>query len=564
MSHVDRTAIDYGASSDQPERWGVDVEQAVRLPSGVVLDGEEPIVVVGPNGSGKTRQTRQIQFPGNVEFINALRNTRVAPELPAMGTDTARQQFTNHKNQSRGAHWELEADFDPMLSQILAEHFTAAVQFERSYRADPSAVPPPVETTLRRVEELWAEVYPGRELDWREFKPFVISQTEGAQVEYSANQMSDGEKAILYLAGRVFSAPAGVLVVDEPETHLHSLLAVRVWNALEDARQDIRFIYITHDVTFALSRRKARYILASPVTGLRSIEFDQSLPPDVIEDLLGSASLSFYASRVVFCEGEPSSLDSDLYSSWFSGADTVVRAVGSCSRVMRCAEALSSGGVTSGLTAIGIIDGDVLPDEFKLSLPSGVTVLRVNEVESLLCLPEVVAAVCEHHSQVFDEEQYRTQLADAVSADQRHQIIIQRWKRRMEPNLEGLLSSVSKRGKPVDELIQDLPEIFDHQKWSFSPEELLRSERTRVEAALPDGSVGEILAIAPGKQFLPIAAMQTGMTVAAYTALIVAALRDQAGNLAFLGSKVDSALAGYLPARYVNVAGIPLSLTAST
>ena len=39
--------------------------------------------------------------------------------------------------------------------------------------------------------------------------------------EYSAWQMSDGEKAALYLAGRALGADEGaVILVDEPETHL--------------------------------------------------------------------------------------------------------------------------------------------------------------------------------------------------------------------------------------------------------------------------------------------------------------------------------------------------------
>jgi AAA domain, putative AbiEii toxin, Type IV TA system len=535
------------------------VSQIIRLPVGEVLDGDGPIVVVGPNGGGKTRQTRQMTFPGPVEFINALRNTRVAPELPAMGTDTARQHFDRQKNQSRSMHWELEADFDQMLTQMLAEQSTSAMDFQRSYRADPLNVTLSEPTPLMRLEDLWAQVYPGRELRWREFKPVVISQTSGSRIEYTANQMSDGEKAVLYVAGRVFTAAPGVLVVDEPETHLHSLLAVTVWNALEEARPDIRFVYITHDLTFALSRRNAQYVLANPLSGLRRIDLNQELPSDVTEEILGSASLSFYASRIVFCEGESTSLDSDFYNSWFSGPDTVVRAVGNCYRVIRCVDALAHGGIASALTVVGIIDGDFYPDEFKSSLSAAITVLQVHEVESLFCLPEVVAAVCSYVSRPFDENCYRNALAARVSDAQRHQIIIERWKRRMEPNLEGLVSNISKRDKPVDDLINDLPTIFDHQRWSFSPEAFLREERTRVESAIPSGSIGDILSIAPGKQFLHPAAIQAGMTVEAYSKLIISALRDESGDLQPLSQRLEIALSDYLPARPASVAGNPLT-----
>ncbi len=50
----------------------------------------------------------------------------------------------------------------------------------------------------------------------------------------------------------------------------------------------------------------------------------EAVPDDVAGALLGSASLSFYASRVVFCEGTDSSYDAKLYGAWFSGPDTVV------------------------------------------------------------------------------------------------------------------------------------------------------------------------------------------------------------------------------------------------
>ena len=275
------------------------------LPGGETLTGTGPVVIIGPNGSGKTRQTRNLTAQVPIEFINALRNTRVSPDLPAVGVDTARNNFTSQKNQSRTAPWELASEFDYMLSQLLAQKSMAAIEFTRRFETDPITAGVPEVTPLTQVERLWARVFPGRELHWRDWKPLVKKRSGSSEIEYSGNFMSDGEKAALYAAGRVFSADAGILVVDEPETHFHSLLAVRLWNALEDERPDVRFVYVTHDLTFALSRRKARYVLSNPTAGLRTIDLDASLPDDVAEALLGSASLSFYASRVVFCEGAP-------------------------------------------------------------------------------------------------------------------------------------------------------------------------------------------------------------------------------------------------------------------
>lgn len=374
----------------------------ITLPGGTQVANKHPLVILGPNGSGKTRQARNITSPAPIEFVNALRNTRVAPELPAMGVDTAKNNYTQQRNQARAQHWELTSEFDSMLSQLLAQDSMAAKDFTRRYRQNPSNPGAPEETALSRVEGLWGRVFRGRELIWRDWKPMVTNDATGHPLEYSGNQMSDGEKAALFLGSRVFSAEPGILVVDEPETHFHSLLAVRLWNELEDARPDIRFVYITHDLTFALSRRDAQYVLVSPTAGLRTIELGDDLPSDVAEALLGSASLSFYASRVVFCEGEESSLDGQLYNAWFSGADTVVRPVSNCGMVLRCVDALKNSGVAQSLKVVGIIDGDYHSASFLATLPSEIHALTVHEVESLLCLPGVVQAVCDHTSKTFD------------------------------------------------------------------------------------------------------------------------------------------------------------------
>ena len=246
-------------SRDKRSLYSERVDYTLSLPGGEKLDGKNPVVVIGPNGSGKTRQTHDLVAEAPLDFINALRNTGVAAELPAMGMDTARTSFDNQRNRSRTNYWELASEFDFMLSKLLAEQSMAAIAFTRRFQNDPATAGIPQETPLTRVERLWDRVFPGRELHWRDWKPLIKNRSAGEEIEYSGNRMSDGEKAVLYVAGRVFGADAGILIVDEPETHLHSLLAVRLWNALEDARPDIRFVYVTHDLTFALSRQDARF-----------------------------------------------------------------------------------------------------------------------------------------------------------------------------------------------------------------------------------------------------------------------------------------------------------------
>lgn len=530
--------------SENAVKYDAAVDLTVTLPDGTQLDGNGPIVIIGPNGSGKTRNARAIRSDPPPVFVNALRNTRVAPEIQAMGLDTARSNFDAHVTQSRHNHWELSAEFDFMLSRLMAEHsMVTNLYFERA-REDLSSVGVPGQTPLTRVQEIWSQFFPGRKVTWDQWKPTIKSSVPGDEIQYSGNQMSDGEKAALYLAGRVFSTSSGVLVVDEPETHFHSLLAVQLWNALEAARPDIRFIYITHDLTFALSRINARYVLADS-TGLRVVDLEDDLPADVAEALLGAASLSFYASRVIFCEGDATSYDSRFYQAWFSGVDTVIRPVGGCQAVLRCVTALRQSNIATSLNVGGIVDRDFHSDEFISALPDGVFALEVHEVETLFSLPDVVLAVCHHLSREFDLADYLQRVRATVNSKQQGVIATHRWKERIEPKLIGLVSSVGPN--PDEATISD---TFDQTKWSFNPTLILAEELERVKNAVQGSDMSTMFRIIPGKQLTPIAAAYAGMTKPGYVDLLLGALTSKdLDPLSALRDALISAWAGHLPVR---------------
>lgn len=545
-------------------RWGGQMEVDLTLPGGEVLSGAAPVVIIGPNGSGKTRSARQIQVPPGhqIEFINALRNTRVAQEIPSMGQDAARNNLRSQRNQARANHWEITSDFDYLLARLVGQASSAALDFQRRFLENPDTAGTPENTPLIKIEAFWRRVFPGRRLRWEDLKPTIDSVTSGTQVSYTGSQMSDGEKAALYMAGLVFiTEPATVLVVDEPETHFHSLLAVRVWNDLEDARPDLRFIYITHDLTFAMSRSDGIYVLASPTNGLRQVAFGEGVPDDVVGALLGSASLSFYASRVVFCEGEDDSLDSRFYNAWFNGADTVVRPVGSCHRVLRCVEALREGGLTLSLNAIGIIDRDYYPDNFFSSLSDGVKMLPVHEIESLFVLPGVVRAIAKHLNKAFDDSQYLSVLRSSITPENQRQITIQRWKSALEPRLTGLVAATSKRDLSVEQLKAEIPNIFNYADWPFSPDGILGEELAAVDAALDESADPiSMLALLPGKPLLPKATNYLGIDKSTLLNLVISTLRSPEPEHPKLREELVAALQPHLPDRHVATAGTELAI----
>ena len=137
----------------------------------------------------------------------------------------------------------------------------------------------------------------------------------------------------MYLALSCFDAAPGIVVVDEPTIHFHPELARRFWNAVERERADCRFVYITHDLDFVLSRRHARIVIKRPGdANLELLPEKAALPKDVLATVLGAASFAVVASRIVICEGEPDGDDQALYSAWFDDSDTVVVPLGTSDR----------------------------------------------------------------------------------------------------------------------------------------------------------------------------------------------------------------------------------------
>ena len=340
--------------------------------------------------------------------------------------------------------------------------------------------------------------------------------------------MSGGERVALYLLARILDADPGIIFIDEPELHFHSVLAKRFWSEMEVVRSDCRFVYITHDLPFAISRKDVQFVVVKSFEDRRILPIDESVPQDVVESILGAATFSISSKRIVFCEGSRyNQRDDSIYSSWFSGEETSVIPVGSCSDVIKCVEVFNSNPVLNGIHAIGLIDRDYWPDDYFSSLPPEVNVLPFHEVESMLCSKGVFAAVAKHvgMGQGEIDERYNDFIASAKSRFNdllMNKQILERVKRKTELQIVGVLNSLPPK-QNGEELKNDYINALDQGRWSFSPEELFVNESRVVRNAL-SSTDEEFLKIFPGKTIYGIAAEKIGVSVDRYFSLVSTAL----------------------------------------
>lgn len=508
------------------------------------------MVILGANGSGKTRLAVQMSHAGNTEFIGAVRQIALPDSIPNWTLENATNELVSRTNQRRSSHWELVSDIEALFGKLWSAHAVEAMRIYDQVQdgLTPTDLP---ETVLSKTRRLWKTVFPGRTIAFKDFKATVSNEYLGS-VSYTAKQMSEGERTGLYIAARILDSSHEIVTIDEPESHFHSRLAVRFWDALETMCSEKRFVYVTHDLNFALSRRDASIVLVRPNQSPELIAAGESLPADDVASILGAASFSVYAKRLVFCEGrEEKSLDQELLRAWFNDRETALVPVGGCENVKRCAAAFQTSSVVSGFVAVGIIDRDHWPDDF-LSNVAGLHVLAVHEIESLYVLKPVYLAVAAHLGLAVNAEQtyaaahdgWRRQVAGVLS----NKLICERFKAKSMMRLERSFATTSDYSDRAA-LEAALTASISATLPVTNPGEIWNSETNTVDSAVCSGDSTAFLRVLPGKPLVGTAATSLGITKERYCDLIKTGLLSTDPAFATLSAALQAALLPYLPPR---------------
>ncbi len=233
--------------------------------------------------------------------------------------------------------------------------------------------------------------------------------------------MSDGERSVLYLAAQVLCVPNDkIIIMDEPEVHLHPSLMARLWTSLEQSRPDCLFIYITHDVNFASTHRSSDIIWVKNFDGTKwELEMlpDSDLPKELLIELLGNRK------EVLFVEGTEGSYDKRIYSALFP--DCYVVPSGGCEQVINNVKAYNRTSSLHAIKAQGIIDRDFKTEEQLNALKEkGIFHLKVAEVENLFLTKEAVQILSQRFGADADKtfSSIKTYISERFSKQAKKQI----------------------------------------------------------------------------------------------------------------------------------------------
>lgn len=489
------------------------------------VPGTRPLVIIGPNGVGKTRLGVELTRRNGAERVAALRNVEISG-IPMQTMQQASQEVKNVLNELLNSHWRQSHELQNLLAEILADDREQAVAYRAADLMNPGCAKDEnlSNTRLIRIVKIWNRHFPGRAITL-DYAPMVVrTMSDGNQARYSIAQMSEGERTALYLAARVVSCKTSIMIVDEPETFFHPVLAKNLWDDLEREAPNVRFVYITHDIPFALSRHEARFAIARPENKTELLPETNALPSDVITEVLGAASFSINASRLVFCEGKPGSLDLPILRAWHNCPNTAVVPAGGCNAVRECVAVFRAGEITAGLTAVGYIDRDAWPDSYLNSDPN-VHPHPFSEIEGVFCSEAVFMALAKKNGVEDPKAAFQSFMAEARSrftGPTLHKEILQRSKLRVEIEQRSMLNPI-KTNPDLSLVKQAFVSAAPVGGWTTYMQSVFEQEQLRLQAS-QNGSADDFIRDFPAKSYYKIAAQHMGFLPEKMIEVLVSAL----------------------------------------
>ena len=443
------------------------------------LEAGKTTIIIGANGSGKTRLAVYLeeQLGEKAHRIAAHRALSLNPNVDKIPEAKARQYLSYGISMNgisitdrKYYRWDNKAptillnDFDRLLQYLFAQQNNLAVENNQKLNRDEEITNS--KTKLDILQEVWERLLPLKKLHITA-DDIRVSSIGIESADYSASEMSDGERAVFYILGQVLSANEdSILIFDEPELHIHKSIISNLWDEIEKLRPDCSFLMITHDIEFAATRVAKKYVIrnyySDPAWDISEIP-DSELDEQTITLILGSRK------PILFVEGEKTSLDMETYRLCYPEWTVIPK--GACKDVIQAVSSLRKLNKDMPILNIkcaGIVDRDTRDSSQIHELEEqGIKVLLCSEIENIFSLSSVVHEVLKIEGFNGNElnnkkEQFKGRLLDYIkndlSDDKLEKFVVKRIHRRIDNYLKNIdlsntQNSKEMKGKLTSEMV---------------------------------------------------------------------------------------------------------------
>lgn len=372
------------------------------------IESVQNFVIVGANGSGKSQLGAWIERNPNdrtVLRISAQRALNIPDTIHLMDEEADMNfiLYGNDKNKDKGYKWgwykgsKIIDDYERTLSAVIGrknkENNDYMQECKRREKEGLEKEHTP-ETIDEKIIKIWDSVFPYRKIEIVDGK---IKAKVNAGQEYPAKMMSDGERVAIYLISQCLIAPEGsLIIIDEPELHLHKSIMHLLWDNIERCCTDKTLIYITHDLDFASSRKESTKIWVKSFDG--NAKWDWEVLP-AFEEIPDSLMMEVLGNRkpILFVEGIRGSYDAQIYPYAYENYNVIP--VKDCHHVIELTKAFNRDEILKlhHLDIKGLIDRDYMPEnDIQGYKDDKIYTLDVAEVENLYIVEDVVKIVAEN------------------------------------------------------------------------------------------------------------------------------------------------------------------------
>lgn len=488
-------------------------------PEILLLETGKTTIIIGANGSGKTRLAVYLeeQLGERAHRIAAHRALNLNPNIEKIPEVKAKQglfygnpEWATDISQRKSARWNNKSstyllnDFDRLIQYLFAQQNNLAVENHQKRKRGEEITNS--KTKLDILQEVWERLLPLKKLHITA-DDIRVSSIGIESADYSASEMSDGERAVFYILGQVLSANEGsILIFDEPELHIHKSIISNLWDEIEKLRPDCSFLMITHDIEFATTRVAKKYVIrnyySDPAWDISEIP-DSELDEQTITLILGSRK------PILFIEGEKTSLDMETYRLCYPEWTVIPK--GSCKDVIQAVSSLRKLNEDMPILNIkcaGIVDRDTRDSsQIEELKEQGIKVLRYSEIENIFSLPSVANEVLKiegftNSKLTNEQEKFKVELLGHIKNelldDKLEKFVVKRIHRRIDTYLKNInLSNTQNSNEMKDKLISEVSALTDSKI-----NEWISEMKNEIQACINNEDIDGLLCIYENKGLL--------------------------------------------------------------
>lgn len=368
---------------------------------------DEIVIEITRGGSAKTRKRSTptshllswfsrsyLNSPGFFDYIDAHR----VPATKQLSTWDSNSLSDNQAKHTLGAAGSAKFQFTKEYLASLV--FNDLQLIQKSRREGEPAAPDSLKDIRDFFDNFFAPLkFIDVQIDSSPFK-YIIQTPRGI---IDLDDMSSGEKEVLntFIRFHQLNPNGAVILFDEADAHLHPDLERRYLEVLKSIGQGNQFWLTTHspEMMIAAGAGSLYTILKEPLPGeenqfVKVTDSDQL--HDVLSEVMGSRGMVSFNQRIIFLEGEESSIDRELYEKFYPPGQYNVSFVpaGNSATTRKTAERVNYL-LTNSLgfqEYYSIVDGDIERAE-DISVENRLFKLPVYHIENFLIIPEFILAV---------------------------------------------------------------------------------------------------------------------------------------------------------------------------